>query len=48
MRSPSGTVVQGWINLDGGGANDLHFAYYAKSVSKNQNREVVLLKQGRG
>jgi minor extracellular serine protease Vpr len=25
-----GTVVQGWINLDGGGSNDLHFAYYAQ------------------
>jgi minor extracellular serine protease Vpr len=26
---PSGTVVQGWVNLDGDGSNDLHFAYYA-------------------
>jgi subtilisin family serine protease len=26
----SGTVVQGWINLDGGGSNVLHFAYYAQ------------------
>jgi subtilisin family serine protease len=24
-----GTVVQGWINLDGAGSNDLRFAYYA-------------------
>lgn len=24
-----GAVVQGWINLDGPGSNDLHFAYYA-------------------
>jgi minor extracellular serine protease Vpr len=24
-----GAVVQGWINLDGLGSNDLHFAYYA-------------------
>ncbi len=24
-----GEVVQGWINLDGPGSNDLHFAYYA-------------------
>src|SRR6266487_383492 len=24
-----GTVVQGWIGLDGLGSNDLHFAYYA-------------------
>jgi minor extracellular serine protease Vpr len=22
-------IVQGWINLDGGSSNDLHFAYYA-------------------
>ena len=27
---PSGTVVQGWINLDGGSSNVLHFAYYAQ------------------
>ena len=26
---PVGTVVQGWINLDGDGSNDLHLAYYA-------------------
>ena len=26
---PVHTVVQGWINLDGPGSNDLHFAYYA-------------------
>jgi hypothetical protein len=26
----AGTVVQGWINLDGGGSNDLHFSYYAQ------------------
>ena len=25
----AGTVVQGWVNLDGAGNNDLHFAYYA-------------------
>ena len=24
------TTVQGWVNLDGDGENDLHFAYYAK------------------
>jgi hypothetical protein len=23
------SLVQGWINLDGAGSNDLHFAYYA-------------------
>ncbi len=27
---PVHTVVQGWINLDGGGTNQLHFAYYAQ------------------
>jgi minor extracellular serine protease Vpr len=27
--SGHGDVVQGWINLDGPGSNDLHFAYYA-------------------
>lgn len=27
---PHGTIVQGWINLDGPGTNDLHFAYYAQ------------------
>ena len=25
-----GQTVQGWINLDGPGSNDLHFAYYAR------------------
>ena len=25
-----GETVQGWINLDGPGSNDLHFAYYAR------------------
>ena len=30
----SGEVVQGWINLDGPGSNDLHFAYYAVVGSK--------------
>jgi minor extracellular serine protease Vpr len=27
---PPHTTVQGWINLDGGGTNQLHFAYYAQ------------------
>ena len=27
---PLHSVVQGWINLDGEGNNDLHFAYYAQ------------------
>ena len=27
---PVHSVVQGWINLDGDGNNDLHFAYYAQ------------------
>jgi len=30
VNSSHGDVVQGWINLDGGGANDLHLAYYAQ------------------
>lgn len=30
VSAPQGTTVQGWVNLDGDGANDLHFAYYAK------------------
>ncbi len=29
VSSAHGDVVQGWVNLDGPGANDLHFAYYA-------------------
>jgi hypothetical protein len=29
VNSTHGDVVQGWINLDGPGSNDLHFAYYA-------------------
>ncbi len=29
VSSANGDVVQGWINLDGPGSNDLHFAYYA-------------------
>jgi hypothetical protein len=24
----NGAIVQGWINLNGPGTNDLHFAYY--------------------
>jgi minor extracellular serine protease Vpr len=30
VSAPQGTTVQGWVNLDGDGENDLHFAYYAK------------------
>ena len=30
VNSSHGDVVQGWINLDGPGPNDLHFAYYAQ------------------
>ena len=30
VSSSHGDVVQGWINLDGPGSNDLHFAYYAQ------------------
>ena len=29
VSAPQGTTVQGWVNLDGDGENDLHFAYYA-------------------
>jgi minor extracellular serine protease Vpr len=29
VSAPLGDTVQGWINLDGAGDNDLHFAYYA-------------------
>ena len=29
VSSAHGDVVQGWVNLDGPGSNDLHFAYYA-------------------
>ena len=29
VTAPQGTTVQGWVNLDGEGDNDLHFAYYA-------------------
>src|SRR5262245_12757791 len=29
VRAPQGTTVQGWVNLDGAGDNDLHFAYFA-------------------
>jgi hypothetical protein len=29
VNSSHRDVIQGWINLDGPGSNDLHFAYYA-------------------
>jgi minor extracellular serine protease Vpr len=29
VSAPMGTTVQGWVNLDGDGDNDLHFAYFA-------------------
>ena len=29
VSATQGDTAQGWINLDGAGANDLHFAYYA-------------------
>src|SRR5262245_33600878 len=32
VSAPQGTTVQGWVNLDGVGDNDLHFAYYAQVV----------------
>ena len=32
VRAAQGSTVQGWVNLDGDGSNDLHFAYYAHVV----------------
>jgi hypothetical protein len=32
VSAPQGFTVQGWVNLDGDGGNDLHFAYYAHVV----------------
>jgi minor extracellular serine protease Vpr len=32
VSAPQGTTVQGWVNLDGDGSNDLHFAYFAHVV----------------
>jgi minor extracellular serine protease Vpr len=32
VNAPQGTTVQGWVNLDGAGDNDLRFAYYAHVV----------------
>ena len=32
VSAPQSTTVQGWVNLDGDGSNDLHFAYYAHVV----------------
>jgi minor extracellular serine protease Vpr len=32
VSAPQGTTVQGWVNLDGPGDNDLHFGYYAHVV----------------
>jgi len=32
VSAPQGTVVQGWVNLDGAGNNDLHLSYYAQVV----------------
>jgi minor extracellular serine protease Vpr len=32
VSAPQGSTVQGWVNLDGEGENDLHFAYYAQVV----------------
>jgi minor extracellular serine protease Vpr len=29
VSAASGSTVQGWVNLDGDGTNDLHFAYFA-------------------
>jgi hypothetical protein len=32
VSAPQGTIVQGWVNLDGAGHNDLHLSYYAQVV----------------
>jgi minor extracellular serine protease Vpr len=32
VNAPQGTTVQGWVNLDGPGDNDLRFAYFAHVV----------------
>jgi hypothetical protein len=32
VSAPQGTTVQGWVNLNGPGDNDLHFGYYAHVV----------------
>jgi hypothetical protein len=32
VSAPQGSTVQGWVNLDGDGSNDLHFADYAHVV----------------
>jgi hypothetical protein len=32
VSAPQGTTVQGWVNLDGPGDNDLRFAYFAHVV----------------
>ena len=32
VSAPQGSTVQGWVNLDVPGENDLHFAYYAHVV----------------
>jgi hypothetical protein len=32
VSAAQGTTAQGWINLDGDGDNDLHFAYYGAVV----------------
>ena len=46
---PPHNVVQGWINLDGGDNNNLHFAYYAQvGAPQSIDRETNSAKQGRG
>ena len=36
VSGAAGHHSQGWVNLDGEVENDLHFAYYARSVRKNR------------
>jgi hypothetical protein len=33
VNAGPGDTAQGWVNLDGAGSNDLHFAYYAVVTS---------------
>jgi hypothetical protein len=32
VSGPQGSIVQGWVNLDGDAGNDLHLSYYAQVV----------------
>jgi hypothetical protein len=32
VSAPQSAIVEGWVNLDGAGDNDLHLSYYAQVV----------------